>query len=208
MLLVFHTLWPKTAGFWARCSSQTCRCCPWCGPLHVVLMPLRWFNKNILKPVVMNRLLLEIWRVMSCNDLFFYMFRRPALHMFDKVLIKMSSEAGCKGTRRPGCWGVGGSGGRVGGVAAGGDMVGTRWGTPLTAAGNKCKGQMLSWFLWRNQLCFVITTSSNALCSKGNIWIFNPQAVVASQSPETKQSLAFVLLAINGWTQAAKLVSF
>lgn len=65
------------------------------------------------------------------------MLGRPALYMFDKILVEVGGEGGGEGAGGPGCRGGGGSGGRVGGVAAaGGDVVGTRGGTPLTAAIN------------------------------------------------------------------------
>ena len=65
------------------------------------------------------------------------MFSRPTMYMFDKILIEVSGEGGGEGAGGPGGWGSGGSWGRVGSVAAaGGDMVGTWRGTPLTSAMN------------------------------------------------------------------------
>lgn len=62
------------------------------------------------------------------------MVGRPALDMFDKILIEMRGEGGSKGAGGPRRCSTGGSGGRVGGVAtAGGDVVGTGGGTPVTS---------------------------------------------------------------------------
>lgn len=58
--------------------------------------------------------------------------------MLDQVLVEVGSEGRGEGAGGSGSCGIGGSGGRVGGVAAaaaaGGDVVGTWGGTPLTAA--------------------------------------------------------------------------
>ena len=65
--------------------------------------------------------------------------------MFDKVLIEVRGERGGERAGGSGCRGRRRSGGRAGGVAAaaaGGDMVGTRGGTPLAAEFKKGQGDL------------------------------------------------------------------
>lgn len=153
MLLVFHRLWPRTGGFWARYSSQTYRCSPWCEPLHVVLMPWYFvtqnlFTKDVSNPVTQKDVGIPWYKSKGGTNLFLCMFSRPTLYMFDKILIEVGGEGGGERAGGPSCWGSGGSGGRVGGVvaaAAGGDMVGTWGGTPLTAAVNTVEEACEHW---------------------------------------------------------------
>lgn len=81
----------------------------------------------------------EQWNLPDTN-LFLCVLRGPTLNMLDKILIEVGGKAGGEGAGLTSCWGGGGSGGRGWGAAAAaarGDMVGTRGGTPLTAATNR-----------------------------------------------------------------------
>lgn len=71
------------------------------------------------------------------TNLFFYMFCRPTLHMSDEILIEVRREGRGERAGGPCCRGSGGSRGWTGSaVDTGGDVIGARGRTPLTAAIN------------------------------------------------------------------------
>lgn len=79
------------------------------------------------------------------TNLFFYVFCRPTLHVSDEILIEVRREGRGERAGGPCCRGSGGSRGWTGStVDTGGDVIGARGRTPLTAAINS----LIMWTSW------------------------------------------------------------